>query len=390
MRTLLWVTPLAPCFDAGGGGEIRQAHLLDALAERFELHLLVAGRLTDDRVRARMRSVRELDTPVQTEPAGRIRRRLRDLHWELVLRQPDEVARHRATRSALAQAIETGPRYEVVCVEYIALAELLARRPGERWALTLHNLTSAMARHHAAIAPGRRQHAMRVLEERNARRIERWAVESYDLVVTPSREDARLLGAGVAVVPNGVDLARFAPSPLPASPRLLFTGALHTLPNREGIRWFCDAVWPRIQAQAPDAQLDIVGARPPDEVLSLATLRGVSVHPDVPDVVPFLHDARVAIVPLRIGTGSRLKVLEAMAARRPVAGTAIGLGGLEVRPGSDLLQADDPDSFAQAVLSILRDDELAGRLAERGRSLVEQSYSWEKIGREYADLLERL
>jgi glycosyltransferase involved in cell wall biosynthesis len=390
MARLVWVTPIPPAFDAGGGGEIRQAHLLSALAERFDVHLLVAGTLTDERIRRRVGTVQELSVLAPGDPPERLRRRVRDLRWQVVQRLPDEVARHRPTRRALARAIAEGPRADLVCVEYIGLAGLLARGPAERWVLTLHNLTSEMARHNAALAPGRRQRAMRALEARNARRIERWAVEAYDLVVSPSPEDAQLLGPGVAVVPNGVDLERFQPTPLPGAPRLLFTGALHTLPNREGIQWFCQAVWPLIRARAPEARLDIAGAGPPAEVRALDRHPGVAVHPDVPDMVPFLERARVALVPLRIGTGSRLKVLEAMAAARPVVGTAIGLGGLDVLPGQDVLQADDPQSFAQAVLSVLDDDGLAGRLAQRGRARVEQSYSWAKIGREYAGLLERL
>lgn len=390
MRTLLWVTPIAPCFDAGGGGEIRQAHLLDALADRFEIHLVVAGRLRDDRIRDRLRSVREIQAPVHADPAGRLGRRVRDLYWQLALRQPDEVARHRATRQALGRAIAEGPRHDVVCVEYVALAHLLHRRAGERWALTLHNLTSAMARHHAALAPGRRQRVMRRLEERNSLRIERWALGAYDLVVTPSPEDATLLGGAATVVPNGVDLRRFSRTAIPGEPRVVFTGALHTLPNREGIQWFCSTVWPRVRAEVSGARLDIVGSAPTSEVIALGGSSGVEVHADVPDVVPFLKHARLAVVPLRIGSGSRLKVLEAMAAGRPVAGTAIGVGGLDVVPGEDLLVGDDPDALARAVIAGLTDDALAQRLAKRGRALVERQYAWEPIGQAYAGLLERL
>jgi glycosyltransferase involved in cell wall biosynthesis len=390
VRRILWVTPIAPCFDAGGGGEIRQAHLLEALTERFQVDLLLTGQLADERIRSRMASVREIDVPAHVNPRSQLRRRVRDIRWQIVERQPDEVARHRDTRRALARAIAEGPRADIVCVEYVSLAGLLPQQRPQPWTLTLHNLTSEMARHNAALAPGRRQRAMLALEESNSRRIEHWAVDAYDLVVSPSPQDAALLGPDVAVVPNGVDLARFAPSPVPAEPRLVFTGALHTLPNREGIRWFCESVWPLILARIPDVRLDIVGSHPPAEVLALRDLPGVAVHPDVPDVVPFLVQARVAIVPLRIGSGSRLKVLEAMAAARPVLGTTIGVGGLEAGAERALLVADDPGQLAQAAVSVLRDQELAAGLAARGRALVEEGYAWEKIGQRYAERLEQL
>ena len=386
---VLWVTAIAPSYDAGGGGEIRQAHLLDALADRFEVHLLLAGNLHDERVRARLSSVREVPVKLADDPPGDWRRRLRDIRWLVVERRSDEVARHTKIRRALSPLLTVPPEPDIVCIEYIGLAALLPPRRHGFWALTLHNLTSEMARHNAVIAPGRRQRMMLGVEERNSRRLEHWAVRAYDLVVTVSREDAAMLPDGAVVVPNGVDVARFRPSPPALAPRVVFTGALHTPPNRDGIHWFCAEVWPAIRARVPDAILDIVGARPPPDVLALGNSDGVAVHADVPDVVPFLERARVAVVPLRIGSGSRLKVLEAMAAGRPVVGTAIGVGGLEARPGQDLIVAVDAGEFADQVARCLADHELAMRLGRQGRALVEERYSWDRIGAEYAALLER-
>lgn len=170
----------------------------------------------------------------------------------------------------------------------------------------------------------------------------------------------------------------------------MFTGALHTLPNRDGIVWFCSEIWPRIRAQVPEARLDIVGSRPPRNVASLDQLDGVAVHADVPAVPPFLGRARVAVVPLRIGSGSRLKVLEALAAGRPVVGTTIGVEGLEAVAGRHLLVEDEPEAFARAVVMLLTGDDQAQALARSGRELIDASYSWPQIGRRYADLLERL
>jgi glycosyltransferase involved in cell wall biosynthesis len=387
MKRVLWVTAIAPCFDAGGGGEIRQAQLLDALAERFEVRLLLAGRLHDERVRARTVSVHEVPVALRADPP-RMRRRLRDIRWQMIDRQPDEVARQKHVRQALGQVLGRLPEPDIVCVEYIGLARLLPRKRSALWSLTLHNLTSQMARHSAVIAPGRRQQLMLALQGRNSRRLEQWAVGAYDLAITPSPDDAAMLPPGVVVVPNGVDTARFRPTPPPVAPRVVFTGALHTVPNRDGIAWFCAQIWPVIRARIPDATLEIVGARPPDDVLALAAREGISVHPDVPDVVPFLKRAAVAVVPLRIGTGSRLKVLEAMAAGRPVVGTSIGVGGLEAEAGRDLLVADGAAMFADAVVRCLSDRELAARLTARARVLVEERYAWTRIGSDYSFLLE--
>jgi polysaccharide biosynthesis protein PslH len=185
-----------------------------------------------------------------------------------------------------------------------------------------------------------------------------------------------------------VDIRRFRPSSPASAPRVVFTGALHTLPNRDGILWFCEEVWPVIRREVADALLDIVGARPPDEVLALAEIDGVAVHADVPDVVPFLERARVAIVPIRIGTGSRLKALEAMAAGRPVVGTSIGMAGLDVRADDDVLIADAAQALASAVVRCLTDTELAAALGAQGRALVEERYSWSRIAAAYAAILD--
>jgi glycosyltransferase involved in cell wall biosynthesis len=395
VKRVLWVTAIAPRFDSGGG-EIRQAHLIEALAGRFEVELLLAGRLRDQRVRSMLHAVKEVPASTAVDPPGGMRRRLRDVRWEILERRPDEVARHGRVRRALAPELAAWPEPDIVCVEYIGLAPLLPRRRRGFWALTLHNLPSEMARHSASIAPGRRQRIMQEVKARNARRVERWTIGEYDLVVAVSpedaaalaAEDAAALGAEVAVVPNGVDTARLAPSELPTGLRVVFIGALHTFPNRDGIRWFATEAWPAIRSRVPGATLDVVGARPPDDVIELAQIDGVSVHPDVPDVAPFLARASVAVVPLRIGSGSRLKVLEAMAAARPVVGTSVGLGGLAFEPGADALVADDPESLAGAVTRVLGDRELASSLAAGGRRLVEARYSWTGIGADYAALLE--
>jgi glycosyltransferase involved in cell wall biosynthesis len=116
----------------------------------------------------------------------------------------------------------------------------------------------------------------------------------------------------------------------------------------------------------------------------------VAVHADVPAVEPFLRRARVAVVPLRIGSGSRLKALEALAAGRPVVGTTIGLGGLETVAGRHALVEDEPEGFAEAVVRLLGENDLAHDLARAGRELIEASYSWTRIGGRYAELLARL
>jgi glycosyltransferase involved in cell wall biosynthesis len=216
---------------------------------------------------------------------------------------------------------------------------------------------------------------------------ERAAVRAFDRVITCSDEDAAALppSGQVTVVPNGVDTAKFRPAPLPAAAKIVMTGALYTGPNVDGATWFCHEVIPLVQASRPDVELDIVGALPTDEVLALGRMGGVTVHADVADVLPFLHASRVAVVPLRLGSGTRLKALEALAAGRPVVGTSIGLEGLDLVDGQHALVADDPQAFATAILRLLGDDQLAAGLVTAGRRLVEDRYSWSHIADRFAE-----
>lgn len=277
----------------------------------------------------------------------------------------------------------------IVIVEYAGLAPLVAhRRAGQRWLLTLHNLASVMAAQEAAVATGRRQ---RWLYSRDARTAKRWEARTpkcYDRLIAVSDEDAgRLDPVTTFVVPNGVDTRHFRPEPLPSDPAVVFTGALYTGPNRDGIVWFCRQVWPLVRRRVPSATLSIVGSRPGPDVAGLQSVPGVSLHPDVADVAPYVAAARVAVVPLRIGSGSRLKALEAMAAGRPVVGTTTGLGGLGLSDGRTAIIADDPAELAASVCRALEDDELAGYLAGEGRRLVEERFDWTEIARHFTGVV---
>jgi glycosyltransferase involved in cell wall biosynthesis len=213
-------------------------------------------------------------------------------------------------------------------------------------------------------------------------------VQAYDTVFTVSPDDAALLDGDPLVVPNGVDLQRFAPSPVPSNPSIVFTGHLAYLPNVDGVTWFCREVLPRVREQVPAAHVDIVGRIPVADVRDLAG-PAVDVHADVETVAPYLESSRVAVIPLRLGSGTRLKALEAGAAGRPVVGTTVGLAGVPWRDGVSALIADDADSMARAIVTVLTDDAIANSLASEGRTLAEQ-FDWEAIGERFSDAVVRL
>lgn len=214
------------------------------------------------------------------------------------------------------------------------------------------------------------------------------------LVMTSERELVamkRLLPhATIAVVPNGVDIAYFngEQNPHPEEHRIIFTGSMEYYPNIEAVLFFARICWPQIRAAVPDATWQIVGKNPLPDVQKLARLPGVTVTGSVADVRPYFTQATVAVVPLLVGGGTRLKILEAMAMRTPVVSTSLGCEGLAVEPGRHLLVADKAEAFAQCVIDLLTRPERRQGLITAGRELVEAAYSWEKCADRLQDVVE--
>jgi glycosyltransferase involved in cell wall biosynthesis len=203
--------------------------------------------------------------------------------------------------------------------------------------------------------------------------------------VAVSERDAALLramspAARVHVVPNGVDGEWFAPlGECRAAEELLFFGSLSYGPNVEGLAWFCQQILPRVQQSRPGVSLEIVGFNPVPGVAALGELPGVKVTGFVPDIRTRLWSAALSVVPLRSGGGTRLKVLEALAAGCPVVSTSLGAEGLSLKDEEHLLLADTPDEFARDVLRLLASPGLRRRVAEAGRKAVAQNYDWRQI-----------
>lgn len=184
------------------------------------------------------------------------------------------------------------------------------------------------------------------------------------------------------LVRNGVDTEYYTPSPDPDGRRIAFIGSLDWRPNQDAIRYLIERILPHIRSELPEIEVSIVGRRPPRSIVELCGKAGVSLFADVPDVRPHLAASSVVIVPLRIGGGSRLKILEAMAAGRCVVSTAIGAEGLDLTNGKNILIADNPSEFASHVVSALRNPSLRAAIASSGRSLVENAYNWDTISRD--------
>jgi glycosyltransferase involved in cell wall biosynthesis len=338
----------------------------------------------------------EIDSGHRLGPGRGWRVRLDDVWGALVAKNPREARAIAPFRRAAFDTLRKLPDIDLVVVEFEGLAPLALRRnsfasPLACWVITLHNLQSRMALQQRAVMPKRRQRWLYGKDAKRATALESQSLKNFDRVIAVSPLDAQVLGHLQAhVVPNGVDLVRFQPSPIPASPALYFSGSMYTTPNFDAAGWFCRDIWPLVRQSVPAATLSIVGANPPPTVMELGRLPGVEIHADVTDVRLILSASRVVVVPLRIGSGTRIKVLEAWASGRPVVGTTIGLEGLTYTADQEVLVADDPVTFAASIVRLLNDDQLARNLATAGRRVVEQNYGWDAIGRAFTEQMEHL
>jgi glycosyltransferase involved in cell wall biosynthesis len=185
-------------------------------------------------------------------------------------------------------------------------------------------------------------------------------------------------------VPTGVDTAYFTPNGTAEEPaRLVFTGSMDWHPNDDAMRWFIDAVLPRIRAAVPGVSLAIVGRKPGRPLIEAARRAAVEVTGTVDDVREHVARAAVFVVPLRIGGGTRLKIFEALSMGKPVVSTTIGAEGLPLEEGVHLVRADGPAAFADAVVALLRDPARRRALGQAGRRLVEERYGWPQVARRF-------
>lgn len=236
--------------------------------------------------------------------------------------------------------------------------------------------------------------ALLEIEWRKMRRCEAEACRRADLTLAVSALDRDMLaalapGADVRAVSTGVDVSYFSPRASPETPnRLVFVGSMDWHPNEDAVLYFMDAILPLIRCEIPAVSLTVVGRHPSRRLQQAAARAGVRTTGTVEDVRPFLAEAAVCVVPLRVGGGTRLKIFEALAMGKAVVSTTIGAEGLPLTDGLHFVRADEPTAFARAVIALLRDPARRRLLGMAGLRLVEQRYSWAQVTHEFEALIE--
>ena len=399
MARILFVTSRLP-YPPTEGHQLRAWHLLQAAARAHRVTLLSLRRpdeqpLPDHLPGVRLAGVHQVDLPTLKWPhqfAGLALRALPPGRTLLDLRYRPSTLQQR-----FDQLVQ---RTDLVHLDILAVAGLLERVPDDiPTVLNEHNVESLLAHKRVAIETRPLQRLLLRLRNRGLEDFERLACGRASRVLACSQQDAeRLLalapGCKVSVVPNGVDLEAFRPG-RPGSEQggsMVFVGHMGWFPNRDGIEYFIAEILPLLKDR-PNLHLEIIGRNP-----DLSAPRGeagrVSFAGFVDDLQDRVQRAAVFIVPLRAGSGTRLKILEAMAMGKAIVSTRIGAEGIGLVDGDSACLADTPEAFAAAINRLLDNPELRNRLSVRARELAEQHYGWTVIGERllasYESLLQSL
>ncbi|MHB8510932.1 MAG: glycosyltransferase family 4 protein [Actinomycetota bacterium] len=368
---ILYLAPSLP-WPAHTGGTRRSSAILERLAQRHEVYLFALegeGGSIEATITAGLAGVRTIAYPGSTKS-----------FWKQLISDPlPKAVRQAISESTLREAVS----FTRSCMPDALIAEPIEMYPYlESCARVAPNARTMMcwidvvwlkiARQTArATGPAERVHAYR--ERTRMRRLERKAARSVDVRTCVSSIDKaaleQLSDRPFTLAPNGVDTTLFAPREGPINSRqALFVGPLSFEPNRDGVAWFSSEILPLLDG----VTLTVAG-----EPAGFLAPTGVGLAGRVSDIRSMLARAGVVVVPLRSGSGTRLKILEALAMGKAVVTTSIGAEGLSLRDSEHLLIADEAPAFANAIMRVLNDDELRASLGRNGRALVQSTYRWD-------------
>jgi polysaccharide biosynthesis protein PslH len=285
-------------------------------------------------------------------------------------------------------------KFDLIMCEFEGNAELVGKSVKIPKAIMTHNVQSGLfTRIRKMYGMGWEDRLFYLPELLKVIWYERMYSSRFQLGITVSREDQKVLqhhspGLRVEMIPNGVDLDFYRPTDTVVQPKtLVYIGNYSYPPNADAALYYCESILPLIRSEVPDIHTVFVGMKPPE---ALKTFPGVETTGFVQDIRPFVAQAGCVIVPLRVGGGTRLKILDSLAMGKAIVSTSLGAEGIDLTHGKDILLADRPDDFARCVTRLVNQPDFGRQLGENGRNLVERKYSWDVLVDQLTEYLQEI
>jgi polysaccharide biosynthesis protein PslH len=399
---LLFLAQTLP-YPPHGGVQIRTYNVLRLLSRAFDITALCFHRRSShpnpEHVQASVLALRSLaDIQAFPIPQEHSRTRLyRDHAASVMSLRPYTVYSYRSGEYAarLGELLD-GEAFDLVHMDSLDLSTYLPELSELPVICAHHNVESALLRRRAANERSAVRRHYLALQAALLEREERRWMPRMALNTAVSEDDRRRLqdlapAASLAVVPNGVDTSFFEPAQTRQT-GIVFVGGYGWYPNRDALEFFAADILPHVRAAEPELRIQWVGRAPDATQAWYRDHHGIELTGYVEDIRPYVHSASCYVAPLRVGGGTRLKILDAWAMGKAVVSTSIGCEGLDAKDGDNILIRDDPSAFAAAVRLVLGDEDLRTRLGEGARRTAEERYDWDIIGRnmlaEYRKLID--
>lgn len=377
-----------------GGALQRSFNLLREISKKNTVHLLALNQkaiLPDEK--SVSESIEALNKYCKTIKVFKIPSDFSKIKWYLLLflnlfsLTPFTVwwFRSRELADEIKKKIQSNC-FDLIHLDTIDLAQYANLAPNIPKALNHHNVESILLLRRSANEKNPLIKLYLYLQGHKLRRYEKNVVGKIDVNLTVSESDKENLHEQVPngrfeVVPNGTDISYFAPVKDIDAKELVFIGGMNWYPNRDAMIYFSDKIYPLIKREVPEVVMNIIGQDPPREIEQLAKRdTSLKIYGFVKDVRDYISRSAVYVVPMRVGGGTRLKILDAFACGKALVSTSVGCEGIDVTPGENILIGDSPAEFAEQVIKLLEDHKLRAKLEINARKLVEEKYTWTKIG----------
>jgi sugar transferase (PEP-CTERM/EpsH1 system associated) len=395
---ILWV-------KAGGlvppdiGGKIRSYSIVKELAKNHEVTLFNFYASHSDDVHSGLElmfdQVVNLPLPIAT---NRGLGELASFARNIFSSSPHTVSKYcRPEVKARMRELLASQRFDVIICDFVVAAAAIPWKVDCPRVIFTHNVEALIWKRHFEVSRNPVWKMVSWGEYQKMIHFERCFLNKSDHVLTVSEADKDFFSdfvdrSKMTVISTGVDTNYYRPDNGNEQPNsLVFTGSMDWMPNEDGVLYFLHSILPLVRREIPEVSFTIVGRKPSEKLRAAAASEpGVHVTGTVDDIRPYVREGSVYVVPLRIGSGTRLKIFEAMAMGKPIVSTTLGAEGLPIRDGVDITIADRPEEFSRKVCALLRDPDERRRLGSAARQLVEQHYSWSSVAAEFDDVLRRV